>query len=103
MNQDQFAAQRVRHPIKIRQLQIKRITELSPFMRRITLTGDDLPGFVSASFDDHIKLLVPQQKGEVPVMPTLGDKGLVFPDGQPLPAMRDYTPRRYDALTNRRP
>ena len=69
-------------------------------MRRITLTGDDLPGFVSASFDDHIKLLVPQQKGEVPGMPTLGDKGLVFPDGQPLPAMRDYTPRRYDALTN---
>lgn len=100
MNTDPLAVQRVRHPVKVRLLHVKRITELSPYMRRITLTGDDLHGFLSASFDDHVKLLVPEKAGISPSLPTLGEKGLVFAEGQPEPAMRDYTPRRYNPETN---
>lgn len=94
-----FDVQRVRHPIKIRLLTVTRIAELNPAMRRITLTGDDLKGFISASFDDHVKLIVPDTNGEKPNMPVLGDKGLVFDANRPKPEMRDYTPRRYDAVT----
>ena len=100
MSADTLNTERVRHPVKIRLLQVKRITELSPTMRRITLTGDDLPGFYSPAFDDHLKLIVPDAGEEKPRMPTLGEKGMVFPEDQPKPALRDYTPRRYDPDTN---
>ncbi|NRF71540.1 siderophore-interacting protein [Aquincola sp. S2] len=72
--------QRVRHETRRRQLLVKRVEDLSPGLRRITLSGDELAGFVSASFDDHVKLIF--------------DAG----DGAERPAvMRDYTPRRHDA------
>lgn len=100
MSNDLLAVQKVRHPIKVRLLEVKRVTELTPAMRRITLTGEDLAGFHSGSFDDHLKLLVPERAGARPNMPTLGEQGLVFAEGGPRPAMRDYTPRRYDPLTN---
>lgn len=90
----------MRHAIKIRRLTVSRVTDLSPWMRRITLTGDDLAGFLSASFDDHVKLLVPEAAGAVPSLPTIGPNGLVFEADKPRPAMRDYTPRRYDAASN---
>ncbi|WP_285274787.1 siderophore-interacting protein [Halopseudomonas bauzanensis] len=100
MTNDLLAVQKIRHPIKIRLLEVKRVTELSPAMRRITLTGEDLHGFHSASFDDHVKLLVPERAGVSPNMPALSDKGLVFAEGVPRPEMRDYTPRRYDPISN---
>lgn len=74
--------QRVRHEIKRRELQVKRVAALSPHLRAITLTGEDLPGFHSPSFDDHIKLFfAPAAEGE---------------EGQ----RRDYTPRHYDPVAN---
>ena len=100
MSSDSFAVERVRHPVKARLLQITRITELSPSMRRLTLSGDDLQGFYSASFDDHLKLLLPAASGERPVVPSTGENGLVYAEGQIKPVMRDYTPRRYDADRN---
>lgn len=100
MTSNSLKVQRVRHPIKTRLLTVKRITELSPSMRRITLTGDDLTGFISASFDDHVKLIVPDVQGEKPNVPVVGEAGLVFEEGRPKPAMRDYTPRHYNPATN---
>lgn len=92
--------ERVRHPIKMRLLTVKRISELSPSMRRITLTGPDLPEFLSASFDDHLKLILPAVQGEKPNIPVVGDNGMEFDESRPKPIMRDYTPRRYDPSTN---
>lgn len=71
--------QRVRHELKRRTLQVVRAQTLSPGMRRVTFGGDDLADFVSLSFDDHIKLLVPASDGADPVA-------------------RDYTPRRFDPV-----
>ena len=84
---------RVSHPIVRRHLEVLRITDLTPRMRRITLGGPELAGFVSVGTDDHVKLLFPQTAAEHEAMKTLviGTK-----DGGPMPAMRDYTPRRYD-------
>ena len=59
MSSEQLAVQKVRHPIRLHLLEVKRVAELSPVMRRITLSDEDLHGFHSTSFDDHVKLLLP--------------------------------------------
>ena len=64
--------QRLRHEIVRRELQVARVDSLGPNLRSVVFTGAALDGFVSASFDDHVKL---------------------FRDD----VLRDYTPRRYDA------
>ena len=89
---------RVRHSPKFRMLTVARIRDLTPRMRRITLTGEDLAGFVSAGFDDHIKLFFPRPGDDAPVRPTMGADGRsVWPDESRKPPSRDFTPRRYDA------
>ncbi|MES2582186.1 MAG: siderophore-interacting protein [Pseudomonadota bacterium] len=69
--------QRVRHEIKRRDLQVLRVEPLSPNIKRVVFGGEALDGFHSASFDDHIKLLLDVGADE--------------------PVRRDYTPRHFDA------
>jgi NADPH-dependent ferric siderophore reductase len=68
--------QRLRHEIVRRELQVARVEALGPNLRSVVFTGEALEGFVSASFDDHVKLFL-----EI--------------DGESV--RRDYTPRRHDA------
>ncbi|WP_449104782.1 siderophore-interacting protein [Pseudomonas mohnii] len=91
------AIHRVMHEIKRRRLKVLRVVDLTPRMRRITLGGPELAGFVSLGTDDHVKLLFPQNAAEQAALETLV-LGAVKSDG-PMPAMRDYTPRRYDLDT----
>jgi NADPH-dependent ferric siderophore reductase len=63
---------RVRHELKRRTIAVRRVVRIAPHMARITFAGDDLAGFASPGFEDHVKLF-------------WGDVG------------RHYTPRRYDA------
>lgn len=95
MNQNELTVQKIRHPLKARMLQVCRVTQLTPSLVRITLTGDDLADFTSASFDDHVKVFFPSSPGAKPVLPTIGPNGPTFPEGE-RPISRDYTPRRYD-------
>lgn len=80
---------RVRHDTRRRRLVVKDIMKLTPHMTRVTLGGDELAGFVSLGFDDHIKLFFPD------AVSTERDV-----NGDPKPVSRDYTPRRYDAASN---
>lgn len=66
---------RVRHELKRRRLTVREVGRVTPGMIRVVLAGDDLADFVSAGFDDHIKLFFP------------GDDGA---------ERRDYTPRAFD-------
>ncbi|OZI52427.1 siderophore-interacting protein [Bordetella genomosp. 4] len=91
---ERYAVQKVRHPLKSRMLQVSRVQPLSAHMVRITLTGNDLEGFVSASFDDHVKVFLPEGDA-LPIIPTIGPNGPEFPAGVARPQARDYTPRRY--------
>ena len=91
---------RVRHDLKRRMLTVSRVERLSPKMLRVILTGADLAGFVSAGFDDHIKLFFPPRGAERPELPELGPNGPVYREGAVRPAVRDFTPRRYDAEAN---
>ncbi|MDB5995616.1 MAG: NADPH-dependent ferric siderophore reductase [Pseudomonas sp.] len=88
---------RVTHEIKRRRLEVLRVVDLTPRMRRITVGGPELAGFVSLGSDDHVKLLFPQNAAEQAALETLV-LGAGKDDG-PKPAMRDYTPRRYDLDT----
>jgi NADPH-dependent ferric siderophore reductase len=73
---------RVRHETKVRQLSVEHVERLTPKMVRVALGGDDLRGFTSLGFDDHVKLMFPSAD-------------------EAKPQMRDYTPRRYDAHSGR--
>ena len=63
--------ERVRHELKRRNLTVTHVEQLTPNFRRVTFTDASLGDFVSASFDDHIKVFVDD-------------------------ARRDYTPRSFD-------
>ncbi|MGI4813268.1 MAG: siderophore-interacting protein [Janthinobacterium lividum] len=97
LDRPELAVTRVRHPLKARLLQVKRVQHVTPHLVRITLSGDDLEGFQSASFDDHIKVFFPVPGAAKPVMPALGPDGPVLVDAAARPVARDFTPRRYDA------
>ena len=94
----QHAIERVRHDLKLRVLTVVRTEQITPHMRRITLAGNDLEGFVSPASDDHVKLFFPAPGETKPVFPVLG-KGanpIQYAQGA-RPIARNYTPRRYDA------
>lgn len=65
----------VRHELKRRLLTVETVQTLTPSMIRITLSSPELQDFVSLAPDDHVKIFVPDAKGET--------------------AMRDYTPRYF--------
>ncbi len=94
-NRLDLAVRRVRHPLKFRLLQVKKVQPLTPHLIRVTLTGEDLHDFVSASFDDHIKVFFPERGADKPALPQAGPDGPVFPEGR-RPVARDFTPRRFD-------
>ncbi|OZI75121.1 siderophore-interacting protein [Bordetella genomosp. 12] len=96
MTSPHLRVERVRHTLKMRQLTVSRVEHLAGgLLARITFTGEDLHDFVSASFDDHVKVFFPEP-GQALALPEVGPDGVRFAPGQPRPAARDYTPRRFD-------
>ena len=93
---ERHAATRVRHELRRRLLTVRSAERITPGMMRIALAGDDLAGFVSAGYDDHVKLCLPLAGQDIPVWPA-GPDAQPLPDGIVVSPMRDFTPRRYDA------
>lgn len=88
---------RVTHEIKRRKLEVLRVVNLTPRMRRITVGGAQLAGFISLGSDDHVKLFFPQTAEELATLENLElSAGM---KSKTMPPMRDYTPRRYDLDT----
>ncbi|WP_217254388.1 siderophore-interacting protein [Streptomyces sp. AC602_WCS936] len=94
------------HPLVLRRVTVRRVTDVTPRMRRVVLGGEQLapftrdgydhPAFLAPGFDDHIKVILASD----------GDIGAALPAQLPhgiewTPAenrlTRDYTPRRVDA------
>ncbi|WP_199189595.1 siderophore-interacting protein [Trinickia dabaoshanensis] len=71
-----FTFKRVMHELRRRKLTVRATQRVTPEMLRVTFASDDLRDFASAAPDDHIKLFVVDETGEV--------------------VSRDYTPRRFD-------
>lgn len=89
---------RKKNELKLRQLRVLHKTQIGSFYR-VCLTGDDLQGFTSHSFDDHIKLFFPDTENGELVLPEVSDQGVVWPEGK-RPQARDYTPLTWDAAAN---
>lgn len=87
--------QRVRHPFRARHVQLLARESISPGFLRLTLGGPELNGFLSAGFDDHVKLILPQSGLEKPNLPVMVE-GRPHIEGE-RPTMRDYTPLNFDA------
>ena len=85
--------ERVRHPLKFRLLRVVRTAPITPHLLSVVFTGDDMDDFLSASFDDHVKLFFPLPGQTVPVLPAGDPKA----EGAPPTIARDFTPHRYDA------
>lgn len=92
--------QRVRHVAKLRKAEVRRIAKVTPHLLRITLGGDELHDFVSASHDDHVKLFFPLPGEKEPRMPPPPPAPGEAPHRQDSsasrPIARDYTPRHFD-------
>lgn len=73
----QRRVQRHRHELQRRAVRVAAITPLSPGFVRLRFAAESLRGFVSLSFDDHVKFITTDAAGQV--------------------QMRDYTPRAFDA------
>lgn len=91
---------RVRQPVRLRMAHVARIEQLSPLMRRIIFTGDDLHDFSSAAADDHVKLFFPLPGQDTPVLPDVDTGGRPVRSASPAVIKRDYTPRFFNPETN---
>jgi len=76
----QRRAQRIRHEAKRREVHVVAVEQVSPSLLAVTFGGDDLAGFTSLGFDDHIKFIFAGDGAE--------------------PEKRDLTPRRWDPALN---
>ncbi|OSM95017.1 hypothetical protein AU490_03860 [Lonsdalea populi] len=82
-------------PLVFRALTVKTTSHLPGPFQRIVFTGDDLDGFNSPGFDDHVKLFFPDRiTGELH-LPENGPDGPIW--GDVRPANREYTPLKFDA------
>lgn len=86
----------LKHDIKIRRLKVQEITKLSPIFTKFTFHSEDLKDFVTASADDHVKVLFPDPETGHYTIPRLGQTGLEWNEDEPAPIMRDYTPLNYN-------
>lgn len=66
-------------------------------MVRVTLGGEELAGFAGEGPDRRIKMFFPVPGQERPAVPRAASGGPVWPAGEPRPAIRTYTVRRFNA------
>lgn len=94
------------YPIVVRDLEVKEAYDVTPLMRRVVLTGEQLGAFNNGGIeigpfrtenaDDHVKILVPDASRPDTEPPVQLEDTLDW-TRQALLQSRDYTPRRYDA------
>lgn len=97
----------VTHPLVLRELTVARLIDVTPRMRRVTLTGDqlrafsnagfDLPAFVSDGFDDHVKLVFSETGDATEALPVQRAHSIDWLENT-VTLTRDYTPRRFDPV-----
>lgn len=72
---------------------------LTPRLVSIRVRGDDLSRFGDAAPTSHLKVMIPAPGQNEPTLPIETPEGRSWPEGEPRPEMRTYTPRAYNAET----
>lgn len=83
----------IKHPPRVRALEVRRVASPAPRYRLVTLGGDALADLVTLSPTDHVGIIPPVAGGEL-VLPEIIEGRLHWPN--PRPAMREFTVRRLD-------
>lgn len=91
----------VKHPLVIRHLTVSAVSRPAPSIARITLSGDDLDGFVSSGPADHIKVFFPDPNTGELTAPVMTDDGIKKPKNGVV-ISRDYTPLGFRDTDGRR-
>lgn len=78
-----------------RLLRVVRTARITPAMIRVTLSGEELAGFPGHGPDRRIKMFFPVEGQQRPAIPRASTGGPVWPPGEPRPAIRTYTVRRF--------
>ena len=98
------------YSVTLRELEVRRVTDVTPGMRRVTLTGAQLETFTKrrrlcrarlrqhTGFDDDLRLLFAYPGETDPVLPVIVDGTVTSQRGR-RPLARAYTVRRYDPRT----
>jgi NADPH-dependent ferric siderophore reductase len=81
------------------QVQVAETDQLTPGMRRITFTGEQLASYPNDGPATHFKLLLPAPGQDHIELPVAGPDGMRWPD--PRPVIRTYTPRFVDRAARR--
>ncbi|QAV69172.1 siderophore-interacting protein [Salinibacterium sp. UTAS2018] len=86
-----FERETVKHPFALRHLTVSAVSHPTPSIARITLTGDELDGFVSGGPTDHVKVFFPDPATGILTPPTVTADGFKRA-GDSKVIYRDYTP-----------
>ncbi|GAA3956477.1 siderophore-interacting protein [Gordonia caeni] len=88
-------------PLVVRRLEVRRVGDRTPRMRRVTLGGPELgaftrdglelPAFASQAFDDHVKIVLAPDGDIADALPQQRENGIEWPDSA-IRVTRDYTP-----------
>lgn len=87
-----------REPPRFRRVEVQRIEDLTPRMRRIMLGGPEMEGFALELPAASVRLLIPPAGEADLVMPTWSGNQFDLPDGRRAP-IRTFTPRHHDPAT----
>ncbi|RLM18920.1 NADPH-dependent ferric siderophore reductase [Brenneria alni] len=82
-----------RRPAQPYLVQVKRISDLSPHLRCITFHSEALRDYPADRYGAHIKLFIPQAGQQTPALPTLSERGPIWPEGETRPIVRTYSLR----------
>lgn len=92
---DTRAPRRVQNELRFRLISVINKTQIADSFWRIDFASDDLAGFTSLGFDDHIKVFFPESDSTQLKLPEMTDQGIVWTSGK-CPVSRDYTPLFFD-------
>lgn len=87
---------RVRNPFKFRHLSVSGVEDLTPEMKRITLTGD-MSDFTSRGPGDHVKIFFPNAEGVLNAPRVVEGRPVRDPEVEYI--SRDYTPLNWTDTT----
>jgi NADPH-dependent ferric siderophore reductase len=81
-------------------VEVASVVHVTPRLISVHVTAEDLSRFADAAPTAHIKVFLPASGQDAPTMPIMTPEGRVWPEDQPRPTVRTYTPRAYDPENN---
>jgi NADPH-dependent ferric siderophore reductase len=75
------------------------VSRIAPRLVSVWVGGDALEGFATAAPTSHLKVFLPAHGQTAPILPEYTPDGAVWAEDGRRPAVRTYTPRRFDAAS----